>query len=479
VDCGAAGAAALFPGAPAASTTTASAAPDFVTTFQLLGDTNPRPIADWTPPLAGLLAAGIVAHIASPTPRTHSLSWPGLIVTAVACVAITALSAALVTVLGYPRPRRPHIRGVIWRTSATAIWFPPFAFFLAERSAWTFVAGAALVASLTRLLYFCRCAMGNALTQRGWKLYSALCISVCGEIGIVSAYMRWTTAAALLLSVAVAILTWRLAAMSAPSPHSRQWLPALAAVLLIAGGLTPYLKIHPHQGGGGSWSRPEHADPARPARSEKHASSGFAQGGDYAGVILWPEMPKRAPLVTPPAASRNPFAAARPKPLDIPFNGAYWYFQPPDKHPPPDSFVTHGNAAVTGFRSADHRPLAMEAHQNFGELIALSCCSRIQIAIANADRYPGTVSLELILTNTSVAGQPSQSLGTEDVTSTPRWSPSRGQSPVEQTLSFPIPARSAIRQFDKVTIRFHLDTLRIDSGARIAIEKFVLIPRGL
>lgn len=444
-----------------------------MTKFQLLGDATPRPVADWAPPLAGLAAAVVVAYVACPVPRPHSLSWPGLIATALLYAAAVALAAGFVTLLGYamaPRPISAARRAVVLRTSVTALWCAPAAFFVTERSAWGFVAGAALVASITRLLYDCRRVFGAAPTRRAPKFYSAICISVCAETGIVAGYMGWTIPAAVLLSAAVAILTWRLAGISSFVSRARQSLAAMAGILLLFGGLTPYLKIHPRFGAGGAGSR---ADPGPLHDPKPSGSAAFAENGDYSGVILWPEIEKHVTLVPPrPAMNRKPFAAAS-EPLEIPFYGAYWYFRAPDKRPPPDSFVLHGNAAVTGFRSADHRPLSMEARQNFGRLIELSCCSGIRVVIANADRYAGTVSLELILINTSIAEHPSQSLGKADVTSIPR------QAPVDQTLNFSIPSDPAIRQFDEVTIRFHLDPLRIDRGAKIAIEKFVLIPRGL
>ena len=129
-------------------------------------------------------------------------------------------------------------------------------------------------------------------------------------------------------------------------------------------------------------------------------------------------------------------------------------------------------------RSTDRRALLMEAHQNLGTLINLDCCSTIQVAIRNADRYPESVSLELILTNTRSPGKPSQPLGSIMVKSTAPWKLYGDQPPVAETLSFKVPAKSAIRRFDEVTIVFHLDVDRADFGARIGIDRFVLVPRA-
>ncbi len=206
----------------------------------------------------------------------------------------------------------------------------------------------------------------------------------------------------------------------------------------------------------------------------------MASGGDYSGVILWPDVQPHTLLVPPlPRSEQSLSNRNHTDPLSIPFNGVYWYFQPPDIRPPPDSFVARGSPAAIGFRSADKEPLLMEAHQNFSRFIDSSCCSRIQMIIRNGDRYPGTVSLELVLLNSVLPGRPFQSLGKVDVTSMPRWKQQEGRAPAEETLSFDFPAAPAIQQFDEVTIRYHLHALRRDRGAKIAIISFVLVPRGL
>jgi hypothetical protein len=117
----------------------------------------------------------------------------------------------------------------------------------------------------------------------------------------------------------------------------------------------------------------------------------------------------------------------------------------------------------------------MEAHQNLGKLIDLACCREIRIEIQNADRYPGTVSMELVLENSREGQKGQVSLGSAPVTSTP--SGPTGE-PMKETLTFPIPSRTPIRQFDELTIRFPRMKNRIARSAKIAIQRFVLIPRG-
>ena len=51
------------------------------------------------------------------------------------------------------------------------------------------------------------------------------------------------------------------------------------------------------------------------------------------------------------------------------------------------------------------------------------------------------------------------------------------RAPDAETLTFAVPATSSLRKFDEMKIRFHLDTVRAETAARIAIERFLFVPR--
>ena len=186
-------------------------------------------------------------------------------------------------------------------------------------------------------------------------------------------------------------------------------------------------------------------------------------------------------LVAPaPIIANSPLTAhGAATPLVIPFDGVYWFFKAPDVHPPRSSRQAHGSPEMLNIHSTDRRPLSMEAHDNLGSLIDLNCCSKIQIAIRNADPYSETISLELILIDSSLPGKPSQSLGRVTVKSKRTRNLYEEESSTRETLNFVIPANPAIRRFDEVKIVFRLDAFRADDGAKIAIDHLVLVPRGL
>jgi hypothetical protein len=217
-------------------------------------------------------------------------------------------------------------------------------------------------------------------------------------------------------------------------------------------------------------------------KAKNRNSTVIFAGDSYSGLILRPEIKDNVTIV-PPLARRRVFDG---KPneqkadlVSIPFYGAYWFFRASDKTLPADAIESRGDPASTSFRTTDFTSMSMEARQNFGSLIDLSCCRAIELVISNGDRRPGTLAVELILSNTRLPGQPRQSLGILPVNSTLRWFPGDDRPPVAEVLSFRLPAQSAIQSFDEAIVRFELKFPREQWSARVAIEKFRLIPRGV
>ena len=119
----------------------------------------------------------------------------------------------------------------------------------------------------------------------------------------------------------------------------------------------------------------------------------------------------------------------------------------------------------------------MKALQKLDHPVDLACCSAIQVAISNADRYPGTIALELLLVDTQASGPLFQSLGQRDVLSRPNVKRSElAVIPVTEVLEFSVPRGTRIRQFDGIQVLFHRAFFRADRSARISIEHFILVP---
>jgi hypothetical protein len=234
------------------------------------------------------------------------------------------------------------------------------------------------------------------------------------------------------------------------------------ATLFATLALTHYLPIS-----SGSAGQRIYAKSPSDGRKSSTVSAGFSVGGKYRGVILSPEEQQHVVLIPPiPMMGRDPFRLHK-DPIGIPFFGVYWFFQAPDTAPNEDAYRVKGNPDDITFHSADMAPLKMEAHQSLGRLIDMSACSGIDIAIRNADIFFGSLAMELVLVNTTLAGRPSQSLGTVAISDQKR-----------ETLSFKIPQASRIQQFDELTIRFPRAKYRATRSAKIAIDRFYLIPRN-
>jgi hypothetical protein len=305
---------------------------------------------------------------------------------------------------------------------------------------------------------------------------SALLASFCMQTAILAGYSHHEGVAALLWVIAAIVLlqSVKSAGGGVRRRTRRRLRDALATVILVS-GLLRFFVLQLSSGGGGDRNGPPAPPPPPKAAGNSGRSSSLENSGDHTGVILLPEPRQHTTLIAPlPSMPSSLFDSRHRNPISIPFYGAYWFFKPPDTKPPVDSYQTHGSPAEMTFSAPDSRPLIMEAHQDLGKLIDLACCREIRIEIENADRYPGTVAMELVLVNSREGQKGSVSLGKAPVTS----APGDPGAPLRETLTFPIPSRAAIRQFDELMIRFPRQRQRINRSAKIAINRFVLIPRG-
>ncbi len=303
----------------------------------------------------------------------------------------------------------------------------------------------------------------------------ALIASFSIQAAVLAEYCDYQAAAVVLWIVAgVAIFQSVKAAGGGVRRRTKQRLRDAVATVILVSALLRLIVIQFRFGGGDHYGAPAKKG-GKSYSGPQGTPASIDNSGDHTGIILLPEREERVTLVPPlPSMPRDLFDDKHKHPLSIPFYGAYWFFKPPDSQPPPNAYVTHGTPAKMTFSAPDWRPLMMEAHQNLGKLIDLSCCSEIRIEIENADRYPGTVSLELVLLNTREGQKGSVWLGSAPVTS----APGDPAAPMRETLTFPVPARAAIRAFDELMIRFPRRRTRIFRSARVAIERFVMVPRG-
>lgn len=287
---------------------------------------------------------------------------------------------------------------------------------------------------------------------------ATLVASLLLEAGAAALLARsWLTGYAL-LSAGAALLVGRLKANAILTPERRR---KLAIAILSVAAVSELGVLFKRSHGSGF--------------APLFASEGSVGSGKYRGVILLTDAQPRT-IVAPPPPGRSNVQSQPNQPMSIPFDGVYWLYKPPDRQPPKDSYTIRGSPAVMAFRSSDRIPLEMEARQDFVTPIDLSCCSRIEVEIANADRGPGSVWLQLILLDQRAAGSPSQTLGVQPVKSRPAVMLGSQVQPLPEILSFAIPRDSRIREFDAARVLFlHIGNSAARSS-RIAIQRFRFVP---
>jgi hypothetical protein len=199
-------------------------------------------------------------------------------------------------------------------------------------------------------------------------------------------------------------------------------------------------------------------------------------GPIFPGVVLYPDLEKPTKLVAPPLNAMSRPVGARSDALSVPFDGVYWFWRGVADQPPANSVVMHGSPSARSFRSTDGDEMSMEARQNLGFTLDASRYRAIQLVVENADPFPGTVSIVLKIRNTTDPAKPAQSLGIQQVSGFNLRTTS--STPSLETLIFRIPDTLKTRRFDELVVSFYLKGARADKSARIAIDRFRLVPTG-
>ncbi|MGA7156251.1 MAG: hypothetical protein WBY53_05370 [Acidobacteriaceae bacterium] len=386
-----------------------------------------------------------------------------------------------------------HLRSLLFTFSALWAFFPALVLFYRHDSAWILLATsltAAITATTLRRLMAAPTpafdttpppwqpstpaiptfsAISTAQPGR-WRI---LIISITVQAALVLAILNSLHAACFLLCIPAALLAWQATSAritAAPQPPTQSWPTHLLAFALTLLALLPLLSGAPFL----TVLARLFGTPTTPTHSAIHP----VDATDYTSIILWPSTPKKKTTVvrTPHHALTPGSTTAITKPLVIPFDGPYWYFQPPDTRPSPHSVVMRGKSTVVNMHSTNDWPLEMEAHQTLAQPIPLDCCRAIDLDLTNADNRPGLIAISLILTDATTPHHASQQLALQPILSSEPAHFSLVRSPVNETLHFHIPP-GQLRRFNEITVVFHTAQERSFGGAKVAIKQFTLIPR--
>ena len=445
--------------------------------------------------LTGCLSAAMIASLACRLPRAHTVSWTTIVSLSIKYIAITTIAGAIGTSLPWLFLRTKPSFGLRFLSKSIAvawIFFPCITLFYRQQSPGMFLALAlatvALAFSLRRLFppnaVSDPMALPPGYTSDLPNLYGlpipdfrpirAFVIAICAQTALILAIAGYLLFPGALLSTSLAMFVWRWTALDRSSTDkfagSKQSILLCAfAIFFTVFALIPWVAA--------KLNRRNDVAAHKPALITHESKDSDVPGSDYVGIILWPPPVKKTEIVPPKPHSASFEIGRAARPVVIPFDGQYWYFKAPSTRPGPRAHVAHGRSTYVNVRSTDSAPLLMEAYQNLGTSIDLSCCSEIDVAITNADVRPGTIALGLRLADSTSLGEPSHALGYRTIISSNTAPILLNRPPVYEVLRFPIPRQPTIHRFDEITIEFLAARERARAGAKVSIQTFTLIPR--
>jgi hypothetical protein len=451
--------------------------------------------------VTGCVAAAMATSLCCQLPKSHAPSWATILLLAAAYIALATAVGALGIALPwfFFRSKPPfHLAFLAEKVAPAWIFFPCIILLYRLQSEWMFsvlsLATIALAFSLRQVFppsaETNQADLSASLPSDLPSLYGlpatdsrpmhAVFIAICAQVAILFAAAEYLFLAGLLLSTSLFLLVRRSSASEGRvirefSGRGQFTLLCAFAFIITVLTLIPWVGNRLHSGFAGNEAS-HHAPP--PTHQSTEADK---PNSDYVGVVLWAPPIKKE--ILPPIPHSNSFRIGRAsRPIVIPFDGQYWYFKAPSKRPGPRAHVAHGKSTEVNVRSSDFAPLLMEAYQNLGSSIDLSCCSGIDVAITNADIRPGQIALSILLTDSNSLGQSSRNfesinLGERVIPSSEPAQIPMNRPPVNEVLHFPISTSATTHQFNEITIIFLPAQERSHAGAKVSIQNFTLVPR--
>jgi hypothetical protein len=251
---------------------------------------------------------------------------------------------------------------------------------------------------------------------------------------------------------------------------------ALPAVLVTVWALLDGAAQHDHLAEVNA-ARTDNGSSATDGTQQKSGYQSSATGiGGYESVILWP-FPEKKQIIPPLTAQESLLAPGTVRPLIIPFDGPYWYIQPPKDRPGPTAHQARGTPLGVDIESKNAVPLVMEAHQTLTGSISTARCGNVQVDIENRDNKAGVIAMAVLLTDTASPNKPALYLGQQPIASTEPEHFSFKTIPTSEALYFAIPENKKRQKFNEITVMLLSDVEHALVAPKIAIHQFQLFPR--
>ncbi len=435
----------------------------------------------WLAMFTGLNLAIAVSYLGCKPPQTHTLSLSARLLTSAAYILIVCVAGSFGTWIALPRSARRQFRSLVLWGIRCWVFLPSIMIFLNEKAPWAPII--AIASAVLMALYLSR--IPNALTPRSnqeveknsfiTQLHferistTTIAASLCLYGAVVSAMTERRGLLTLLLAIGSFLLTSQIITTQSrtsdrPREKPQPYALIASAFLCVFVALAVPGQMHSLQLGQPSASTPKAATQA----SQRNSSAG------YRTIVLWP-LPKKEKVLTSPSIATDTNSGHKTRPWVIPFNGPYWYFKFVGESPGPLARNAHGDPLKVNVHSTDTSPLLMEAHQTLAGPIDLSCCRELQVVFRN-DASLGASEVGIQLTDSHAKLKSSQSLGIKPIASDSTGQTPQNASPIEVTVSFPIPKTGPIKQFDQITVVLLPQYRYATAGRKVAIERFIMVP---
>lgn len=461
--------------------------------------------------LAGVGASWLTLEMLVPWLRRGSMPRTGLVLIALSLMFVAVMVSGAVVRAIYAKiyKMRRVTTPVVRAACVAALWVPAWVLFVETSSLLMIAAAAICVACLGVFLKQCEVEAAESSVQAAphiagtpfffkegllaRALLPSLVLVLVLDIVFALVATRWFIASSVAAGVFAGVLGWRAARPSVAGVETRailstgrQNILAVAAFMVTLVALLPYLRVSTRGGFANPFSGIETKSPV--------AAKSAAPSSGYTGVILLPLTEMQKKIIAPPVKRdlEPHFGVKIAEPMEIPFDGQYWYFKWPEKKPRPTARVVRGSSTKTQVSSSDRYPLTMEAHQKLAQPLDLGCCSAMALVVENNDQLSGAISLELWVKKQADAKTAAKArinavapeaaphyLGTVVIPSSElpiAQRPNASGKVQEETLRFPVPSAMDGTLFDEITVVMRTAPERGRMGAKVAVKKFVLEP---
>jgi hypothetical protein len=310
-------------------------------------------------------------------------------------------------------------------------------------------------------------------------------IAIAFYAGFAAIFRGANHAAALFLAASAAVYAWKRPGKEATGGCGQGRLLRRSVVKLIAASLLAILVTAwalldevKHRDGALASSSTAEGETNKVGDHNKENGQMVAEfkGAGYESLILWPT-PAKQVATAPVLFHRSLLIKGMKKPVSIRFNGEYRYVQPPHKRPGPEAHRANGSPLNIGIESSNSYPVMMDAHQVLASAVLTADCRAIEVDIANSDNVAGTISVALLLSDSSSPRNPALYLEQQPMVSTLPGRFTVKSRPAFETVKFSLPLAALAKRFDEITVMMLPDVEHYFVAPKVAIEGFRLVPR--